>query len=238
MIELKDLHIGYSFQKRPSTSSGTVFENLNVEFNKGELIGLVGDNGIGKSTLLKTITGNLKPLKGTILINGKSLDTISAKEISKNISIVLTDKIGGFNLTVFDIVASGRIPFLNAFGQLKTEDEEIVKQSLENTGLAELSNKLIDELSDGQRQKVMIAKSFAQQTPVILLDEPTAFLDYTSKQHLFKWLKQMCVEQQKTIIVSSHDLEILFKNVDKVLYLKNDKTFVFGKAEAIKTYFA
>ena len=237
MIELKDLDIGYSFKKRSPSESRGVFENLNVAFNRGELIGLVGDNGIGKSTLLKTITGNLKPLRGNVLINGRVIETISTVEISKSISIVLTDKIGGFNLTVFTIVASGRIPFLNAFGQLKTEDEEIVKQSLEKTGLTELSNKLIDELSDGQRQKTMIAKSFAQQTPVILLDEPTAFLDYTSKQHLFKLLKHLCVEQQKTIIVSSHDLEILFKNVDRVLHLKNDKTFEYERAENLKKEF-
>lgn len=233
MIELKDLHIGYSSQKQ----NNLVFENLNVSFNKGEVIGLVGDNGIGKSTLLKTITGNLKPLKGTILLNGRPIQEFSAKEISKHISIVLTDKIGGFNLTVFDIVASGRIPFLNAFGQLNKEDAIIVKESLEKVGITELSSKLMDELSDGQRQKVMIAKSFAQQTPVILLDEPTAFLDHTSKQNLFRLLKQLCVEQQKTIIVSSHDLDILFKNVDKVLYLKNNKEFTFENPECVRKYF-
>lgn len=233
MIKLQDLNIGYSVQKQ----NHSVFENINLSFERGELIGLVGDNGIGKSTLLKTITGNIKPLKGTVLINQLPIETLSKKEISKNVAIVLTDRVGGFNLTVFDVVASGRIPYLNAFGQVSAEDQIIIKESLEKTGLVELSDRLIEELSDGQRQKVMIAKSFAQQTPVILLDEPTAFLDHTSKQNLFKLLKQLCDEQQKTILVSSHDLDILFKNADKVLYLKNSKEFILDKPENIRKYF-
>ncbi|MGZ3884874.1 MAG: ABC transporter ATP-binding protein, partial [Bacteroidia bacterium] len=149
-------------------------------------------------------------------------------ELAKCISIVLTEKISGFNLKTADVVSAGRIPYLNAFGQLKEEDHRIVNESLAQTGIIDLKNKPVDELSDGQRQKVMIAKSLAQQTPVILLDEPTAFLDYRSKQQLFVILKQLCREQDKCIIVSSHDLEILLKNADKVLHLKEKNSFEFG----------
>jgi iron complex transport system ATP-binding protein len=198
---------------------------------------LVGSNGIGKSTLLKTIIGSLKPLSGEINLDGKALQSISRQELSKLISIVLTDKLGGFNLTVFDIVASGRIPYLNAFGQLNEKDMEIVNQSLDTIGIKQISQNNFDELSDGQKQKVLIAKSLAQQTPVILMDEPTAFLDFESRLQLFILLKQLVKEQQKTIIVSSHDLDVLFRNVDKVLYLKGNMDYSFESADSVRTLF-
>ncbi|MBP7807753.1 MAG: ABC transporter ATP-binding protein [Bacteroidia bacterium] len=229
MLQVKDLNIGYE-QKE-------ILSGLNFSIGKGELIGLVGSNGIGKSTLLKTIIGSLKPLSGEINLDGKTLQSISQQELSKLISIVLTDKLGGFNLTVFDIVAAGRIPYLNAFGQLNDGDIEIVNQSLDTIGIKNLSQNYFDELSDGQKQKVLIAKSLAQQTPVILMDEPTAFLDFESRLQLFQLLKQLVKEKQKTVIVSSHDLDVLFRNVDKVLYLKGNKDYHFESAEKIKPFF-
>jgi iron complex transport system ATP-binding protein len=233
VISLKKLHIGYASKQ----GVNKVFSDLNAELQSGQLIGLVGNNGVGKSTLIKTIFGALKPLQGEINLDGKTITNFSLHELSKLISIVLTDKVGGFNLSVFDVVGSGRIPYLNSFSQLKQEDVKIIERSLSQIGISHLKDKLIDELSDGQRQKVMIAKSLAQQTPVILLDEPTAFLDYASKQQLFVILKQLCKEQGKTIIVSSHDLEILFRNADSILYLNENGSFELNKPEAIKKYF-
>jgi iron complex transport system ATP-binding protein len=233
MLRVKDLNIGYR-QKRGAKE---ILSGLNFTIGKGELIGLVGSNGIGKSTLLKTIIGSLKPLSGEITLDGKHLESLSAEELSKIISIVLTDKVGGFNLTVFDIVASGRIPYLNAFGQLKESDVEIVNKSLETIGIKDLSQNYFDELSDGQKQKVLITKSLAQETPVILMDEPTAFLDFESRLQLFELLKQLVKEQQKTVIVSSHDLDVLFRNVDKVLYLKGNRDYHFETAERIRNFF-
>lgn len=205
MIDIKHLEIGY----KSKSKHNSVFKDINATLNAGDLIGLMGDNGIGKSTLLKTITGNLIPLAGDILLNSKSITQYSAQQIAQLLSIVVTEKIGGFNLTVWDVVATGRTPYINVFGKLTIEDEGIVTTSLEQLNLLPLKDKLIDELSDGQRQKVMIAKSLAQQTPIIVLDEPTAFLDYTSKHHLFSILKKLCTEQGKLIIVSSHDLELM-----------------------------
>ena len=205
MIDIKHLEIGY----KSKSKHNSVFKDINATLNAGDLIGLMGDNGIGKSTLLKTITGNLIPLAGDILLNSKSITQYSAQQIAQLLSIVVTEKIGGFNLTVWDVVATGRTPYINVFGKLTIEDEGIVTTSLEQLNLLPLKDKLIDELSDGQRQKVMIAKSLAQQTPIIILDEPTAFLDHTSKHHLFATLKQLCAEQGKLIIVSSHDLELM-----------------------------
>ena len=137
------------------------------------------------------------------------------------------NKIGGFNLTVWDVVSTGRIPYINVFGKLTIEDEAIVTSSLKQLNLLPLKDKLIDELSDGQRQKVMIAKSLAQQTPIIILDEPTAFLDYTSKHHLFTTLKKLCEEQGKLIIVSSHDLDLMKKYITKSITMAENNTIEF-----------
>lgn len=205
MIEITNLEIGYQSKGKHNS----VFKGINLHLHAGDLVGLIGDNGIGKSTLLKTITGNLVPLAGDIKINNKPSSQFTAQQLAQLLSIVVTEKIGGFNLTVWDVVATGRTPYINIFGKLTHEDEAIVSKALEQLNLLPLKDKLIDELSDGQRQKVMIAKSLAQQTPIIVLDEPTAFLDHTSKHHLFATLKQLCAEQGKLIIVCLHDLELM-----------------------------
>lgn len=205
MIAVKQLEIGYKKGKHPVS----VFSNMNMSLHAGDLVGLMGDNGIGKSTFLKTLTGNLTPLSGEITLNHKSITSYSAQELAQQLSVVITEKIGGFNLSVWDVVATGRTPYINIFGKLSEDDEAIVIKALKQLNLLPLKDKLIDELSDGQRQKVMIAKSLAQQTPVIVLDEPTAFLDHSSRHHLFSVLKKLCTEQGKLIIVSSHDLELM-----------------------------
>lgn len=221
MIEIKQLEIGYR-SKRKQTS---VFKGLNASFQSGSLIGLIGDNGVGKSTLLKTLTGYLKPLHGSVLIQGENLESLSFGQKANLISIVTTEKIGGFNLTVYDVVALGRTPYLSMFGKLMPDDIAVIERSLERLGLASLKDTLMEELSDGQRQKVMIAKSLAQETPIILLDEPTAFLDYTSKHKLFEDLKVVSLEEKKLIIVSSHDIDLMQKYMTKALYLKENNLF-------------
>jgi len=218
MIDIKQLEIGYT-DKRKNIS---VFKNINLTLSAGDLIGLMGDNGIGKSTFLKTITGHLAPLSGEIVLNSKTISNYSAQQLAQLLSIVITEKVGGFNLTVWDVVASGRTPYISIFGKLTAEDEGIVNSSLQQLNLEPLKDKLIDALSDGQRQKVMIAKSLAQQTPIIVLDEPTAFLDYTSKHLLFDTLKKLCVEQNKLIIVSSHDLDLMKQYITKSITMTTE----------------
>lgn len=205
MIALKQLEIGYRQKLRPLS----IFKNITATFHAGDLVGLMGDNGVGKSTLLKTMTGSLKALSGEVLLNNKTIHAYTASELAQQLSIVVTEKIGGFNLTVWDVVASGRIPYINVFGKLDKTDEGIVAKCIEQMGLGALKDKFVDELSDGQRQKAMIAKSLAQQTQMIILDEPTAFLDYNSKHQLFRILKGLCEQEQKLIIVSSHDLDLM-----------------------------
>jgi iron complex transport system ATP-binding protein len=222
MIEITNLEIGYKSKGKHNS----VFKGIHLNLNAGDLVGLIGDNGIGKSTLLKTMTGNLAPLSGDIKINNKNSSQFTAQQLAQLLSIVVTEKIGGFNLTVWDVVATGRTPYINIFGKLTPEDEAIVTKALEQLNLLPLKDKLIDELSDGQRQKVMIAKSLAQQTPIIVLDEPTAFLDHTSKHHLFATLKQLCAEQGKLIIVSSHDLELMKTYINRSITMAENNSIV------------
>ena len=218
MIQLKHLEIGYHAKSKHNS----VFKNINLSFETGDLVGLIGNNGVGKSTLLKTITGNLAPLHGVIILNGKQLHQFSTQELAQHISIVVTEKIGGFNLTAWDVVATGRTPYINVFAKLTASDEAIINSSFEQLNISNLKHKLIEELSDGQRQKVMIAKSLAQQTPIIILDEPTAFLDYNSRHQLFFILKKLCDDQHKLIIVSSHDLDLMKHHVSKTIELTED----------------
>jgi iron complex transport system ATP-binding protein len=223
MIELIDLNIGY----KTKGVNQVILNNINAAFHRGELIGLAGNNGSGKSTLLKTLSGFLPALKGKIVINGTDISQLSSHTLSQLLSVVLTDKLGGYNLTVYDVVACGRIPYLNSIGNLSDEDAGIVNESLSTIGIAELKDKLFEELSDGQKQKVLIAKSLAQQTPVILMDEPTAFLDYESRVNLFKLLRQLSQDKSKLIIISSHEIDILFRNADKVFYTYPDGNYKY-----------
>lgn len=224
MLELKDINIGYG--------NKLVQKGISLNIGSGQFIALAGNNGCGKSTFLKTICGVIAPLNGSLTIDNKNYAEFSAAQLASRVAVVLTDKISGFNLTAFDVVASGRIPYLNSFGFLTEEDKSIVETSMDTIGISELSERLYDELSDGQKQKVLIAKAIAQQTPIILMDEPTAFLDYKSRVALFALLKQLAREKGKTIVISSHDIDILFKHVDKVIYF-NESGYQFGEPEKL-----
>lgn len=224
MLELKDINIGYG--------NKLVQKGISLNIGSGQFIALAGNNGCGKSTFLKTICGVIAPLNGSLTIDNKNYAEFSAAQLASRVAVVLTDKISGFNLTAFDVVASGRIPYLNSFGFLTEEDKSIVETSMNTIGISELSERLYDELSDGQKQKVLIAKAIAQQTPIILMDEPTAFLDYKSRVALFALLKQLAREKGKTIVISSHDIDILFKHVDKVIYF-NESGYQFGEPEKL-----
>ncbi len=226
MIRLNHTSIGYPGK--------TVYEDLSADFEAGQLIGLIGNNGVGKSTLIKTLCGHLPVLKGTIMIDHQPANRYSIGELSKVLSIVLPEKITGFNLSVHDVVSSGRIPYINAFSRLTAADKAIVDQGIAAIGITSLQDKLMEELSDGQRQKVMIAKSLAQQTPVIILDEPTAFLDYSSRHQLFGILRQLCTEQRKLIIVSSHDLDLVFRYADKILLMEDQSRYSFDVPDLVR----
>ena len=211
-ITLEELSVGYK-------GYAPVVSGINVEIRSGELTCLIGSNGIGKSTLLKTLTGFLPKLGGRLLLDGREIDGLTTRERSKLISIVLTYKPDVQNLSVTEMVGMGRMPYTGFWGKLGVEDQTIVAQSIEMVGLTKLKDRMIQTLSDGERQKVMIAKALAQQTPIILLDEPTAFLDFRSKVEMLQLLHRLAVETDKVIFLSTHDLELVLRLADSLVEL-------------------
>jgi iron complex transport system ATP-binding protein len=226
-IRLQNLSIGY----KKTSGNISILKNIHLDFSTGDFIGLVGLNGIGKSTLLKTISGLLPPLSGHVNIDSKSISGYALNELAKKVSIVLTEKIGGFNLSAFDTVAAGQIPYTNSFNRLEKHHIAIVQQAMKATGIDTHQHKLLNELSDGLFQKTMIAKALAQQTQSILLDEPTAFLDYASKHELFLLLKSLCEKENKTILVSCHDLDLILKYCHKVLIISDGNVELISVSE-------
>jgi iron complex transport system ATP-binding protein len=227
-ISIKNATMGY----KKSGCDIAVLQNLNLEFFPGDLVGIVGLNGIGKSTLLKTIIGLLPLISGSIFIKGVLIKDVPIQDLAKEISIVLTEKVGGFNLKTFDVVASGQMPYTDTFNHLNADHYTIIDAAIKRCGLSNYSSQLVNELSDGLFQKTMIAKALAQQTPIMLLDEPSAFLDYASKHDLFLLLKELCDEQKKCILVSTHDLDLLLKYSTKLLVISDDKIELILTAEA------
>ena len=215
MIELKELTIGYA-QKN---NTKVVASDINATLHSGRLTCLIGANGIGKSTLLRTLSAFQPPLSGEIFIDNESpipLSTLTDKQLSRLIGVVLTEKPDVQNMTVFELVGLGRSPYTGFWGRLNEDDKEVVKESLRLVGIESLQDRLIQTLSDGERQKTMIAKALAQQTPVIYLDEPTAFLDYPSKVEMLTLLRHLARETGKTIFLSTHDMELALQIADEL----------------------
>lgn len=235
ILKTSSLSIGYDKK--------TVVSDINVTLNEGDIIALVGPNGAGKSTLFKTFSTHIKPVGGKIELFGKDLMSYTPKERAKMLGIVLTERPDDMFLKVSDVVAAGRYPYTGMFGKLNENDEKKIKVSLELVGVNNLTDRVFNTLSDGEKQKVMIAKAIAQNTPVIMLDEPTAFLDYPSKIELFSLLKKLAKEQKKAILFSSHDLELLLRYTDNLWIIAKNKPFVAGNSAdllrngIIKNYF-
>lgn len=223
-IELKDLSLGYGER--------VLFEGANIGFGWGEFTALIGRNGTGKSTLLRTIASLLKPLNGGILINGVNLNKLSPIKIAEMISFVSTDEVKVSNLKVADVVGLGRAPYTNWIGRLTNEDRAKVNEALNLVGMSRFAAKGIDTLSDGERQRVMIARALAQDTPIILLDEPTAFLDLPNKYEICLLLRQLAHKQGKCIIFSTHDLSIAMELCDTLAMIENG-TFHYGTAQSL-----
>ncbi len=220
LIHLEYIDIGYV---RPSSGLLALLNNINLSVKAGEIIGLVGRNGSGKSTLLRTIAGLHHPLGGKVLINDQTVHEISGIERAKLIGYVSTEQIIADHIRVNELVALGRFPYTNWIGTLSDDDKTIIDNAINMTGINELREKNISQLSDGERQKAMIARALAQNTAVIILDEPTAFLDLPNRYHILRLLNELAHIHQKTIIYSTHDLNIAFNESDKLWLIYNGK---------------
>lgn len=210
MLHISHLDIGYN--------NRIVQTNLSLNASSGEMICMLGTNGCGKSTLLRTLAGLQPALGGSIHIgeNRMDLNDMNATGRAKIISLVLTERLSVDNTSVHDIVAMGRYPYTSFLGGLHKADEDVISQSLHQTGLTQYKDTFFNCLSDGEKQRVLIAKALAQQTPIILLDEPTAHLDLPNRIKTLLLLRQMAHEKNKTIIISTHELDLALQMADTI----------------------
>jgi iron complex transport system ATP-binding protein len=223
-VDIRNLTIGY----RNNNHDKIVAGNLNSTIFSGELTCLAGVNGVGKSTLLRTLSGFQPPLSGEIFIQNKKISSFSDKELAKIIGVVLTEKVDVRDMSVTELVSMGRIPYTGFWGKLTAEDKEIVEEAIRQVNISGLAERSIQTLSDGERQKVMIAKALAQQTPIIFLDEPTAFLDFPSRVEIMQLLHRLSRKTNKTIFLSTHDLELALQIADKLWLMDKKQGLVIG----------
>jgi iron complex transport system ATP-binding protein len=214
ILSTANLSIGYATKKEKNV----IAENLNLNLQQGKLIALIGANGIGKSTLLRTLTGIQKPILGTVLLNEKDI-FVNPIDLAQNLSLVLTEKLPPSNLTVFELVALGRQPYTNWIGKLSEDDLKKINHALALTQIEHLKDKKHFEISDGQLQKILIARALAQDTDLIILDEPTTHLDLLHKVSVFKLLKKLASEANKCILFSTHDIDLAIQLSDEMIVM-------------------
>lgn len=225
MIELKELTLGYGQR--------TLLEMVNARMTSGQLIALLGRNGAGKSTLLRAMMGLEKPQSGEIILQGKKITSLKPEKLARNISFVTTDKVRIANLRCKDVVSMGRAPYTNWIGQLRPEDEMRVDTAIQLVGMSAYAEKTMDKMSDGECQRIMIARALAQDTPVILLDEPTAFLDLPNRYELCLLLKRLAQEEDKCILFSTHDLDIALSLCDSIMLIDNPHMYTLPTPEMV-----
>lgn len=219
MITLKNLVVGYPDGRHTRQLNHAA----NEEAHDCMLTCLIGANGAGKSTLLRTIAGFQLPLEGTVLLGGDDVRTLSPRQRAERMAVVLTDRPDVMCTTVWEMVATGRAPFTGFWGRLSGKDRDIVTRSLRLVGIEWMADRTVASLSDGERQKVMIAKALAQQTPIILLDEPTAFLDYPSRVEVMQLLFNIAHEEHKTVLLSTHDLDLALHTADRLWLFERER---------------
>lgn len=219
-LKTESLSIGYN---RKNKVSFLVQENLNLKIESGELICLMGSNGAGKSTLLRTLAGLQAPLSGEVIVGGQRLHSLSQAERAQHISLVLTEAVSAGNMTVQELVALGRYPHTSWGGALGQKDRQVVEQAMEELEVAELAGRSLYELSDGQRQKALIARALAQDGALMILDEPTAHLDLINRLHIMQLLRQLAVRRKKAIIIATHELDLALQFADRLWLLQNKK---------------
>ena len=226
-IELMSLSTGYKVKGKKLIISN----ELNASLVRDELVCLLGPNGAGKSTLLRTLVGFQPAMGGRVSINGKSIDDYRSSELSRLVSVVLTDNSGIKNMSVYDVVAMGRSPYTGFWGRINEKDMKVIDNCLQWVNITDLKDRKMQTLSDGERQKVMIAKAIAQETPIIVLDEPTAYLDYPSKMTMLMLLHRMAKALHKTIFLSTHDVEHALQIADHVWLIDKKLGLVTGTPE-------
>ncbi len=227
MIRLDKLTIGYG--KRH------LIEGATLSLEAGGLVALIGRNGAGKSTLLRTLCGLELPIEGTVCLNGHALSEISPEQLSKTVAFVATERVRIANMRCEDVVALGRAPYTNWIGRLQDEDRQIVAEALRSVGMSDFAARTMDRMSDGECQRIMIARALAQQTPVILLDEPTSFLDLPNRYELVTLLSTLAHDKGKCILFSTHELDIALSLCDSVMLIDSPHLHAMPAQEMIRS---
>lgn len=227
LIRLKDLTAGYKKGHREKIILG----HISMEIHRGEMVCLAGANGIGKSTLLKTIAGLIPPLTGDVELMGLSITQYEKNKLARTLSVVLTGKIPTGNMKVRELISLGRYPYTNWIGSLREEDRNKVNEAMDLTGTSGYKDQSIFELSDGQMQKALIARALVQDCDIILLDEPTAHLDLVNKILVMKLMKDLSAKTGKAILFASHELDLSMQSADRLLLMKDSRTLVSGTPE-------
>ena len=230
VFSAENLSVGYSSKRRTTV----VAKDIDFQFLEGELVSLVGANGIGKSTLLRTLSGMQKPLNGTIVIQNKEITKYHSLELATQLSVVLTEAMASKNLTVLEFVSLGRQPHTNWMGNLSDTDLQKIDWALSHTDTASLQDKPCFELSDGQLQRVAIARALAQDTPIIILDEPTTHLDIYHRAYILKLLKKLAIETKKTILFATHEIDLAIQLTHKMMIMTEEKVVVASPQELIQ----
>ena len=224
-FQMKDLSVGYN--------GNSLIRDINIGINKGEIVTLIGPNGSGKSTILKSITRQLQIIGGKVYFDDRNLNSFSYKELSTRMAVVLTERMRPELMTCHDIVATGRYPYTGRLGILSREDEEKVEEAMRAVHAESLGSRDFNNISDGQRQRVLLARAICQEPDIIILDEPTSFLDIKHKLDLLSILRDMAKKKQITVIMSLHEIDLAQKIADKIICVKGDTISHFGKPEDI-----
>ncbi len=212
-----------------------LIKNIELKVKPGEILTLIGPNGSGKSTILKSITKQLSLIGGTVYLDKKSMQSMTEHEISQKMSVVMTERLHVELMTCEDVVRTGRYPYTGRLGILTSHDKEIVRTAMEMVHAIELKDRDFSAISDGQRQRILLARAICQEPEIIVLDEPTSFLDIRHKMEFLKILRKMAKDLKKTVIMSLHEIELAYKISDKILCVKGDHIEHFGSPEEIFT---
>ncbi|MBC7810485.1 MAG: ABC transporter ATP-binding protein, partial [Burkholderiales bacterium] len=213
VLQTHDLAIGYAPSRRERR---IVAQDLNLTLTGGELVCLIGPNGAGKSTLMRTLAGMQPALGGRVLLLGDEVGALKTNELARRLSVVLTERIDVGLLSVFELVALGRYPYTEWSGALNSHDEDVIQWALKAVGAAALANRSVGELSDGERQKALIARALAQEPALMLLDEPTAFLDLPRRVEIMRTLRELARSTGRAILLSTHDLDLALRSADRI----------------------
>ena len=229
-VELKIEHLTTGYPS--GQHAGTVLQkNICAVLKPGRLVCVLGPNGAGKSTLLRTLAGFQKPLSGNVFFDESPLDKIPLKALSRLVSVVLTDRFSDLYLTAFDVVRMGRFPYVSFWGKMQKKDVEYIEHTMNKLGLAGMAEKLFYTLSDGERQKVLIARALVQDTPVLMLDEPVAFIDSPGRIEIMELLRLLAHDEGKAVVMTTHDMETALHYADELWLLHRQKPLVAGIPE-------